>query len=167
MRRILMMFFVLCLTESIAHGWIYREFSDLDSLIKYSDNVVIAKAYICNKKVLMDGISEYDFIFLHHIKGSAELKRTPVLLQTMFIRNYHDLREGRVAVLFLNRGDWEGIHYMSAGNSGAILPASPDLEIEKLKGLSPKEQISLILRDCIEYKTKQLEELKEDIAKIK
>lgn len=167
MSRVLMTFFILCLAVSTAFGWLYTEFKDLDSLFKHSDNVVLAKAYICNKKLHMNGIVEYDFIFLHNIKGNAKLKRNSVLLQEMFIKNYHNLRGGRSTVLFLRRGNWKGIHYMSVGNTGAILPASPDLEMEKLKGLSPKEQISFILDDYIEYKARQLEEVKEDIAKMK
>jgi len=56
---------------------------------------------------------------------------------------------------------------MNWANSGSIMPASPDVDISKLKGLSEKQQILYILKDYVKFKTRELKELRTDISKIR
>ena len=164
---------LICLSAS---AYKFVTFSDLDSLMKRSDLIVLAgiahPIYGQEQpRVLMrDGLFESDVNVFYSIKGSLSQDRHCIILQRSFIRKYHNFRlNGDHAMLFLtnqNSVDGEKV-LMNWSNSGSIMPASPDLDIEKLKGLSKKAQVLFVLKDYMEYKKKELKAIKVDISKIK
>lgn len=153
----------------------YVSFSDLDSLMKRSEFIVLAKiASFGDEKDkdghrYRDGLIRYEIIVVHNIRGSLPLDRHPVILQSSFIRKYHNFRPGGMALLFLTGQNSRGGKkvLMNWANSGSIMPASPDVDISKLKGLSEKQQILYILKDYVKFKTRELKELRTDISKIR
>jgi len=162
----------ICLS---AFAYKFVPFSDLDSLTERSDLIVLAKiAHPTHNEdkprlLLWDGLVEFEVIVFHNIKGSLSLDRHRVILQRDFIRKYHNFRlNGDMAMLFLSTKNTIGGKkvLMNWSNSGSIMPASPDLDIKKLKGFSEKEKILFILKDYVKFKEKQLKELQADISKI-
>jgi hypothetical protein len=155
-------------------AYTFELFTNLDSLIARSKYIVVARIADPvadegeNGSVYKDGLASYEIISAHNVKGSLPLTRHPVILHSPFIRKYHNFRPGGMALLFLTD------EYIIAGkkmltnyaNSGSVMPASPDLDVSKLKGLSEKKQVSLILKDYVRFKRRQLKELKADIERI-
>ncbi len=145
------------------------EFPDLDSLVARSKFIIIARIASPGNDEGEDGLVKYEIIIVHNIKGSLPLDKHPVILHSPFIRKYHDFREGGMALLFLTD------EYIIGGkkvltnyaNSGSIMPASPDLDGNKLKGLSERQQILFILDDYVKFKERELTELTADISKIR
>ena len=168
--------FVICCSISLsAFAYKFVPFSDLDSLMERSDLIVLAKiAYPTQDEdnprlSLWDGLVELEVIVFHNIKGSLSLDRHQIILQRDFIRKYHNFRpNGDSAILFLTTQNSIGGKkvLMNWSNSGSIMPASPDLDLGKLKGLSEKDKIVFILKDYVKFKEKQLKELQADISKI-
>lgn len=166
---------ISCLVCASAFAYKFLPFSDLDSLMERSDLIVLAKiAHPTHngdkpRIFLRDGLDEFEVIVFHNIKGSLSLDRHRVILQRDFIRKYHNFRlNGDSAILFLttqNSIDGKEV-LMNYSNSGSIMPSSPDLDLDKLKGLSEKDEILFILKDYAEFKKKQLKELQADISKI-
>jgi len=162
----------ICLS-AFAHKFV--PFSDLDSLMKTSELIVLAKIAGFGQDKhesgvpFWDGLIKYEVIVLHNIKGSLSLDRHPVILQRSFIRKYHNFRPGGMAILFLTtQNSIAGKNVlMSCANSGSIMPASPGLDIKKLKDLSEKEKILFVLKDYVKFKKRQLKEIETDILKIK
>ncbi len=156
-------------------AYTFEGFTNLDSLVARSKYIVVARIAKPvadegeNRFVYKDGLLNYEIIAVHNIKGSLPLTRHPVILHIPFIRKYHNFRPGGMALLFLTD------EYIIAGkkmltnyaNSGSVMPASPDLDVSKLKGLSEKEQVSLILKDYVRFKRRELKELRADVEKIK
>jgi hypothetical protein len=175
MRRVGRMIGVCGLVCSVALAYTYSEFKDLDSLMERSEFIVVARIASLgqekdeNGNYYMDGLVKYEVIVIHNVRGSLPLDRHPVVLQSSFIRKYHSFRPGGMALLFLT--DENSINgkkvLMNWADSGSIMPASPELEVNNLKGLPEKEQVLFILRDYVKFKKKELKELKADISKIK
>lgn len=175
MKRIASLCTVFLVTCSSLAGYKYTEFQDLDSLMKGSDFIVAARIASFgqekgqNGNPYEDGLVKYEVIVLHNVRGSLPLNRHVVILQSDFIRKYHTFRPGSMALLFLTGQASIGGKkvLMNWADSGSVMPASPDLDVSKLKGLSEKEQVSLILKDYVRFKRRELRELKADIEKIK
>jgi len=152
-------------------AYTFQPFSDLDSLTKRSEFIVLAEVASLGQDKdksgnhFMDGLVKYEVIVLHNIRGSLPLNRHPVILQSDFIRKYHIFRQRSMALLFLtNQGSIGGKKVlMNTPNSGSIMPASPDLDVKKLKGLSEKEQILFVLNDYIEFKKDELRKLEAEL----
>jgi hypothetical protein len=168
-------FVICCLISLSAFAYKFVPFSDLDSLMGRSDLIVLAKIAHPTQDEdnprlsIEDGLVELEVIVFHNIKGSLSLDRHHVILQRDFIRKYHNFRlNGDSAILFLTTQSSIGGKkvLMNWSNSGSIMPASPDLDLDKLKGLSEKDKIVFILKDYVAFKKKQLEELQADISKI-
>jgi len=166
---------ISCLVCMSAFAYKFVPFSDLDSLIERSDLIVLAKiAHPIHDEdkprlFLRDGLAEFEVIVFHNIKGSLSLDRHHVILQRDFIRKYHNFRlNGDSAILFLTtQSSIDGKKVlMNWSNSGSIMPASPDLNLDKLKDFSEKDKILFTLKDYVEFKERQLKELKADISKI-
>ncbi len=47
------------------------------------------------------------------------------------------------------------------------MPASPDLDVNKLKGLSEKQQVLFTVKDYVKFKKREFKELKLDISTIR
>lgn len=165
-----------CLICLSASGYKFQPFSDLDTLMNKSDLIVLARiAHPIQgedkpRLHLWDGLVEFEFTIYYNIKGSLPPGRYHVILQSTFIRKYHNLRlGGDRAMLFLTTGNsvaGEKV-LMNWSNSGSIMPASPDLDVDKLKGLSEREKVLFVLKDYVEFKEKELVKIKKDISKIK
>jgi hypothetical protein len=175
MRRIAvlcMVFLMICLSLP---GYKYTEFQNLDSLMKRSDFIVVARVASFGQEKdqrgnpYRDGLVKYEVIVLHNVRGSLPLNRHAVILQSDFIRKYHTFRPGSMALLFLTGQVSIGGKkvLMNWADSGSIMPASPDLDVSKLNGLSEKDQISFVLQDYVRFKRRELKELRADIEKIK
>ena len=175
-RNKLIVIVICCFICLSASAYKFVPFSDLDDLMKRSDLIVLAKIASFEQDKdesgvrFWDGLVKYEVIVLHNIKGSLPLGRHPIILQNSFVRKYHNFRlNGDMAMLFLSTKNTIGGKkiLMNWSNNGSIMPASPDLDIKKLKGFSEKEKILFILKDYVKFKKKQLKELKADISKIK
>jgi len=138
--------------------------------MKRSELIVLAKVASSgqdkdeNGSYFKDGLVKYEVIVRHNVRslrGALPLDRHPVILQSDFIRKYHNFRPGMMALLFLTtQGSIGGKKVlMNCANSGSIMPASPDLDVKKLRGLSEKEQILFILKDYVEFKQSELKKL--------
>lgn len=166
---------ICCFVCLSAFAYKFVPFSDLDDLLKRSDLIVLAKIAGFGQDKhesgipFRDGLIKYEVIVLHNIKGSLSLDRHPVILQRSFIRKYHNFRPGGMAILFLTtQNSIAGKNVlMNCANSGSIMPASPGLDIKKLKDLSEKEKILFILEDYVKFKKRQLKEIETDILKIR
>jgi hypothetical protein len=173
-RTVILTVGVLCFICLAAPAYKYSEFTDLDSLMEKSKFIVLARIATFgqdkdeNGPLYHDGLVRYEVIVVHNVRGSLPLDRHSVILQSSFIRKYHNFSPGGMALLFLTDENSIGGEkiLMNWSNSGSIMPASPDIDLSKLKGLSEKEQILYILKDYARFKERELKELKADIAKI-
>jgi hypothetical protein len=156
---------ICCFICSLAFAYKFLPFSDLDSLMEKSELIVLAKIASSEQDKYENGLVKYEVIVLHNIRGSLPLDRCTVILQSDFIRKYHNFRPGGMALLFLTtQGSIGGKKVlMNCANSGSIMPASPDLDVKKLQGLSEKEQILFILKDYVEFKKSELRELETEL----
>ena len=162
---------ICCFICSPALAYTFQAFTNLDSLMKRSELIVLARVASLgqdkdeNGTHFMDGLVKYEVIALHNIKGSLTLDRHPVILQSDFIRKYHNFKPGGVALLFLTTQNSIGGKkvLMNCANSGAIMPASPNLDVKKLKGLAEKEQILFVLNDYVEFKKDELRKLETEL----
>ncbi len=165
-------FLAICLSLP---GYKYTEFQDLDSLMKRSDFIVVARVASFGQdrdkdgNPYWDGLVRYEVIVMHNVRGSLPLDRHAVILQSDFIHKYHTFRPGSMALLFLTGQSSIGGKkvLMNWADSGSIMPASPDLDVSKLKGLSEKDQFSCVLQDYVRFKERELRELRRDISEVK
>jgi hypothetical protein len=175
MKTIALLIGVSALICSSVLAYTFQSFSDLDSLMEYSDFIVVARIADpirdngCDPVTYKDGLVRYDVIVVHNVRGELSLNRYPVILQSGFIRDYHNFRPGKMALLFLtDRNSIGGKKVlMNTSDSGSIMPARPNLDLSKLRGLSEKQQIEFILKDYVNYKEEELKALKSDLSTIK
>ena len=156
-------------------AYTFEGFTNLDSLMARSKFIVVARVVSLgndegeNGSIYKDGLAKYQIIIVRNIKGSLPVTRHAIILHSPFIRKYHNFRPGGMALLFLTNeyiiGGKKGL--TNYANSGSIMPASPDLDVNRVEGLSQKEQILFILDDYVKFKERELKGLRSDIATIR
>jgi hypothetical protein len=144
-------------------AWEYVPFTSMDQLLKQSPVVVLATGY--RVSVLEDGLEEWHCVFKHVLKGEAPVnKKVVVLVQGGFVPKFTNL-EKEACLLFLSEQQGKSWQYMSASNSGAVLPAIVPKDLAVLGKMEIKEAIRFLVASYLKDKKSDIERFEQEVMK--